>query len=377
MRRRSEHMSGSMDSLLDTMTNVVGILVVLLAVTQLGVSTAVKRIRSNLPEVDDAQLLKARSDADLLEKKASGLQKEWAKLEAQYKKDNSRLAVLNEKVDPAKAAIHADLLKMLELLADQSDKGNNKKIELQAAIEKLTEELKKVRKDLAELDKREKPPEKIVRIPNPRPAPKGAGGEWFVCRKGRVSYVNVDGIAESVAKRLSMMKMQLRHGKPGLVKRSAKTPAKKEIFEYDRAKLMQYFEKNRIVVDNHRVAVYGRGYHPACWMSLEFNMKMAEDEKAIQRPWAKLRKALERVRQKKNYAKFIVYPDSFEIYLKAREIADSMKVPAGWQVSTSKVMPTWKVLPDIRLNKTEDAPPPSPPPKPGVKKVVRPRNVLD
>ena len=169
--------------------------------------------------------------------------------------------------------------------------------------------------------------------------------------------------------------MQLRHGTPGLTKRPAKGSPENQPFIFDRGKVMNYFKNNRIIVDNHRVSLFGRGYHPSCWLSLEFNMKRAENEKAIQQPWAKLRKSLAGVRQRNNYAKFVVYPDSFGIYLKARAIADEMKVPAGWQVQTGKNMPTWQVIPDVRLNKTEDPPPPSP--KKKTKQVARPRNVLD
>jgi len=44
MRPRQEDDDGNLDSLLDTMTNVVGILVIVMIVTQLGVRDAVKRI---------------------------------------------------------------------------------------------------------------------------------------------------------------------------------------------------------------------------------------------------------------------------------------------------------------------------------------------
>ena len=47
---------GSLDSLLDTMTNVVGVLIVVLIVTQVNVSSTAKRIRANLPEVTAAMM---------------------------------------------------------------------------------------------------------------------------------------------------------------------------------------------------------------------------------------------------------------------------------------------------------------------------------
>ena len=73
MRRPRKSSGGSLDSLLDTMTNVVGILVILLTVTQLGVSDAVKRIGTGggvKPEVIEQarqqleELLKLRAALD-------------------------------------------------------------------------------------------------------------------------------------------------------------------------------------------------------------------------------------------------------------------------------------------------------------------------
>ena len=63
MRPRKKVASGSLDSLLDTMTNVVGILVILLAVTQMGVAQALERIRTNLPDISPEQLAQVQKEA--------------------------------------------------------------------------------------------------------------------------------------------------------------------------------------------------------------------------------------------------------------------------------------------------------------------------
>ena len=57
-RRRKEtgDSRGSLDSLLDTMTNVVGVLIMVLIVTQVNVSSVAKRIRANLPDVSKSQM---------------------------------------------------------------------------------------------------------------------------------------------------------------------------------------------------------------------------------------------------------------------------------------------------------------------------------
>ena len=68
-RRKKGNAGGSLDSLLDTMTNVVGILVIVLVVTQLGVGDAVNRIGNNIeinPQtaVDAERAAKRRSDLE-------------------------------------------------------------------------------------------------------------------------------------------------------------------------------------------------------------------------------------------------------------------------------------------------------------------------
>ena len=52
MKRRKKDDVGSLDSLLDTITTVVGILIILLIVVQLGADSAVKRIVEEKKEED-------------------------------------------------------------------------------------------------------------------------------------------------------------------------------------------------------------------------------------------------------------------------------------------------------------------------------------
>ena len=59
MKRKKKESGASLDSLLDTLTNVVGILVILLSVTQLGVGEAVQKIAESdavRPEAYDEAL---------------------------------------------------------------------------------------------------------------------------------------------------------------------------------------------------------------------------------------------------------------------------------------------------------------------------------
>ena len=55
-RGRNRSTSSNLDSLLDTMTNVVGILVIVLIMTQVNVADAIRRLRSALPEVSEEKM---------------------------------------------------------------------------------------------------------------------------------------------------------------------------------------------------------------------------------------------------------------------------------------------------------------------------------
>ena len=105
MRRRRTEDEGSLDSLLDTMTNVVGILVIVLVVTQLGVGEAVKRIGKSIDvatlaaaeeklievERENTRLTRVVSSA-----KDSAIQDPAAELEAVQRQLNQRLQDLEQ-----------------------------------------------------------------------------------------------------------------------------------------------------------------------------------------------------------------------------------------------------------------------------------------
>ncbi|NQT17978.1 MAG: hypothetical protein HQ582_34825, partial [Planctomycetes bacterium] len=70
-----------------------------------------------------------------------------------------------------------------------------------------------------------------------------------------------------------------------------------------------------------------------------------------------------------NYARFLVWPDSFDVYVEARSICDERGVLAGWQPCTEDY--EWKITLGIKVTcqgkpKPKPKPPPdkSAPPKP-------------
>jgi len=67
----------SMDSLMDALTNVVGILLLILIISSLGISAAVKKVVENLPEVSKEELEAMRVSRDRTLKNLTGARTDY------------------------------------------------------------------------------------------------------------------------------------------------------------------------------------------------------------------------------------------------------------------------------------------------------------
>ena len=89
MRRRPVDDAGNLDSLLDALTNVVGILIIMLVVALLGMSEAVKRI-TQAQELDDKvdvdHLLDKEKELKALKELLKQLEPDWLDMQPQVPK---------------------------------------------------------------------------------------------------------------------------------------------------------------------------------------------------------------------------------------------------------------------------------------------------
>lgn len=317
MRRRKRQSEGSLDSLLDTMTNVVGILVILLAVTQLGVGDAMKRIRSSLPPVDPEQLQalldEYRSQKDMLtqlldqqdkmeETSTEDVQKKTLSLK-EMMAEIERIRAALKKITIAKRIDTAQLQKLVQTRKTEAEK-------LQKQLTKAQEDLAKLK---AMLDKTPEPTAlapKIVTLPDPRPVPKGANQLTFICRKGRVYTTSTEYVRKKAMDVIARLKP--RSGR------------------YSADALVKYFATGKVKTENFTLKLRIPGYYT--YIVLEPNEKMGEDIARIMSPNSRFQSAIRKARIAKTYyGLFQVWPDSYETYLEARKIADRNKLPAGWQ----------------------------------------------
>ena len=371
--RRDDDEDGGLDSLLDTMTNVVGILVLVLIVTQLGVTDALTEITAN-SKVTEEDLEAVRQQMTALSQEKKDLAEQTTSLAAfDMDAERERLKRLKEMLDTRKKLL-ADQSKdanefALALKRDQQTAAKNtreikdtkeQRQRLQASIEKSLARRAEVQSLLDRTPRRSAAPAKEVTIPNPRPAPPGARLVIIVCAENRLYPLNSDFIrkdAEARSKQLIVRQRLNRDPKAGI----------------DPKEFEKYYSKLKYPTDDFfDVEYYIAGER---WPRLKLTPKKGRGatDAELRKSNSRIRKLLATLDPKKFYAKFIVMPDSFDVYLTARRVLADAGVLAGWDPQPDSWAYTMGVGGGIELGPPR---PPNPNPPPPTKP-AKPANVVD
>ncbi len=385
-RRRTDDAEGGVDSLLDTMTNVVGILVIVLVVAQLGVGDAVKRI-TDAVQIDAEQLaeaqrrlaeLKAQRDtllaamADEPPADDADYEERLRHLEQQIAQQDAVLGRLEAEEQARRAA--------LQLVADAKQSEED----IAAArrkVDELTEtwttndaELDRLRQLLADTPERPSLPPREVTLPDPKPAPEGAKQLSLVCANNKVYFLPDATLLEQirraaqaralyVAQRLRRsLDLESDEGIERFVAEFNKQPLQDEPFRYFDIKLYAANTTPRLM------------FHP--------RPTGGEDERIVKGARARFQKIIDGINRNLFYLRFYVCADSFDIYVTTRRIVSDKGWRAGWDPQSVNWRYTTPLGGDLRFGPPpEPTPPkppdPNPPPDPGDKKPVKPPNVID
>lgn len=179
-----------MDSLMDALTNVVGILLLILIVSSLGIQAAVRKVVENLPEVTQEELeaMKASRDKTLknlqeLEQTHTNTIKNLPKEEEaaalvaeleEFEKNNEELAEKTSDIEEWKAKVDEQLEKK-EVNDEKVRVADERNRELAAILAQTPEVEIKDAKDVA--------------MPNPRIADPESRALYFVCKFGKLYFV--------------------------------------------------------------------------------------------------------------------------------------------------------------------------------------------
>lgn len=179
-----------MDSLMDAMTNVVGVLLLILIVSSLGITAAVKKVVENLPEVTQEELEAMKVSRDKTLKNLEDLQQthqnldktiptedEAAKLIAdleEFEENNEDLADKTSDIEEWKAKVEE-----VEALKEERDK-------LVLEADKRDRELAAI---LAQTPEVEVKAAKEITMPNPRMADVESQALYCICKYGKLYFV--------------------------------------------------------------------------------------------------------------------------------------------------------------------------------------------
>ena len=203
-RRPSEDTEIPFVALMDTMTNVVGVLIIVLVLVGLGVAGAVKKILSELPPVDVKTLEQLK---EVIAKKETPpdpttIDEQASEAEKQIKKAIEELKTLD--LSPEKQKL-VDIDNLDKQLADKKKDRDAKKKD----IEKLLADLDAMKARLDQTPVYTPPPASVVRLPNPRPYPeKPVETRVLVAKEGILFYREAEYL-DPVITGLEQVKSQL------------------------------------------------------------------------------------------------------------------------------------------------------------------------
>ena len=374
---RIENEDDGLGSLLDTMTNVVGILVLVLIATQLGVKDAVDRI-SKSELVTPEALEEARETLKLTTQQRDILQTQLqdsrvtdgqtvqVKLQdLRRKRDATQQNLQQEQGIVNQFAVKVDQEKKKAASANKtiadSLKAKEQYTQLSKEVTRALEEEAKLKALLSKTPVQRAPPAKIVTLPDPRPAPKGVQPLYFLCSQNRVFPIADDDVRTVARKRAEfIVKGKGLFGGPAV--------------GVNKEQLLSEFSKVAHAVSNDffKVELYASGIYPR----LRFTPrdKSGASLREIRTPRSRFHKLLNGVDPRKYYARFVVLPDSYEVYLAARKVMNQKGVLAGWDPQKDD----WQFTTHLGGSVLFGPKPPPPKPNPNPPKTTpKPQNVID
>jgi len=385
MSRRKEHPHEELPfvALMDTMTNVVGVLIIVLVMIGIGLASSVNKVLSELPPVTPAELAKLKEEVTEAAPKEDPkkIEEEKAKLTEALKKATEELKTMDVTTDTQKSKI-TDLDELSKQIEARKKERDLKKAE----VEKLLAEIEKLKARLDTTPVYVPEPATIVRLPNPRAMPENAEIQRFLIAGGRVVYLNDDGFIKLVTDEVE------KNGKPFIVSRETMRDATGKVVMakdrqgktvprtrtiYDQKKLLDHFSRLRIGTREMKLELLPAPNSPRLPVKLTPTPDGGETLEQLKNPASVFQRAMRKFKSEPNTVVwFLVYKDSIAEYLAAREIADQVGVPVVWEIYGANTYQ--RALADVEVTFTPPKPTPTPPPTatPAVR-IAPPKTGLD
>lgn len=363
-RKSNDEQAVSMDSLMDALTNVVAVLIVILILLQVDVGQTVERLLNELEPATPEQIQLAQQEK---QKIAEQISKQEQLLKAP-EPTPAEIGAIQADLSILDVSLKNQEANLMEIAALKKKLNEQKTIE--AAEKKKTdailEEIAKIKAQIQQTPAPKAPEATVVKIPNSRDIPESA--QIFYCFIHQDQALLVDAVE---AEKLIMAEME--RNKRELTHSVKKVPKKPDVILYDQEKVVKHFQQKNLKIRNLNITVPYNKQRNYLHMRITFDPKNGDASLAdMEQPQGRFHKVCEFVRRTpRSVIFFKVHPNGFGTYLKAREIADDMNIPCGWEIDANNAYQ--EMLPFRVNNLEEPPPPPKTPPKPN----TNPKRKLD
>ncbi|TDU73075.1 hypothetical protein EI77_01542 [Prosthecobacter fusiformis] len=196
-------------ALMDTMTNVVGVLIIVMVMVGISLAAAVNKILSDLPPVTEEQ------HKEMVEKikQLPPLPQDPKKLEEDQKIAEIELQKVTEelsKIDTTSVAKQMEFMD-LDSFRKKLDEAKKKREEEKAKTDAMLAELERLKSLLDETPVYTPPAPTFVRLPNPRPYPAEPNETRVLVARQGVLFLNDEAFIKPIIDGLEKVKSQLEY----------------------------------------------------------------------------------------------------------------------------------------------------------------------
>lgn len=327
-KKKSEDAGINMDVMMDSMTNVVGVLLLILIIVQIQISTAVETIETVLKNVtkQDLQQLETKiadQNKNIENVNVDELNQQYQEAMGDVDEAQMRVNLYTSKDETKKAG----LIDVRELIEMKYDRTAEKDIE-QNIFEDLSREKQRLAAALAKTPLPAIPDGVDIVVPAGLPLPKSYKLIKVMCIYDRLYFIQ-DGDYKKMAENMMERRMA------SMVYSNYVNSKGQKMTIYDHVKtheLLKSISTNLSAGNtNFLITSYRRDYDPWVYIDVRPDKNGGLTLKDLEGNNNPLRKqVLALKRDPKNVLWFYVYKDSLDMYLRARDICQAVGIPQGW-----------------------------------------------
>ena len=371
-------------ALMDTMTNVVGVLIIVLVLIGLGLAKSVKKVLSDLPLVNAEEHEQLKSEMD----KFKGLRDpdevtaELAKIQAELQTIAAELQQLTAKRDENPL----NLIDVERLATDLDTFLKTRDVRKQA-VDVLLAEIDKLKLKLDNTPRYTPPPAIGVRLPKAQPMPQKAEIHRFLISEGRILYLPNEDFKKKVEEELRKGTRDYTLKQEVMKDAAGKQVTRKEAngqdvirkkMVFDGPKMTAFFNGLKMGTREIKVEVVQQTNATNVQFRMTPKPGVGETIEQIKSGGSKFRSQFTSIRSNKDAVLwFHVCRDSIPTYLAIRDMVDAADdIPVGWDIYEkpvySQTMPS-----DYLVDFTPPPPTPVVPGAPAPVKIAAPQMTLD